>query len=136
MKAIHNHLKYTPAESRTDTALQVHTRFTGHLAIHGLDAIHVVRVPDVFRVEADGNYCVLHMRDGRTLTVSKTLKTVSEAINSNYFIRVHASHLIQLLSIRELERDQIVMDDGTIVPVSRRRRPEIIEALSSIAASI
>ena len=29
MKAIRNHLKYTPAESRNETALNVDARFTG-----------------------------------------------------------------------------------------------------------
>ena len=106
------------------------------LALHSSDSIQMIRVSEVLRVEADSNYSVIHTSDGRSLTVSKTLKAVAAAINSNFFVRVHASHLVLLTSIRELTRDHLVMQDGVRLPVSRRRRAHIIEGLASIATSI
>jgi len=51
------------------------------------------------------------------------------------FIRVHQSHLVNLEHLESFEKKDggyIKMKNGDIVPVSVRKRPELVKALEQI----
>ena len=83
---------------------------------------HVIDPGSVRYCQSDSNYCSIILCDGRRILVSKTLKWVSSRLPQNEFIRVHASFLVRRKSIIELTQDQIRLDCGTYIPVSRGRR--------------
>jgi len=68
--------------------------------------------------------------------VSKTLKENEELLSSHNFIRPHKSHLINIRYIKSFVRDEggyIMMEDGSQVPVSRRKREKILEIIANIS---
>ena len=92
------------------------------------EGLEFVAVEDIIRCESDSNYTHLKLVDEKTLLVSRTLGTVEEMINSESFIRVHKSHLINLGHISKFVKADggyIIMQDGSQVPVSRRKKEEI-----------
>jgi two-component system, LytTR family, response regulator len=67
--------------------------------------------------------------------LAKTLKEFDEMLSPYNFFRVHNSHLINLAELQQYtnrDGDHVVMNDGTHVEVSRRRKSELMEALKKI----
>lgn len=96
------------------------------------EGIHVLAPRNILRCEADGNYTRLLTTDGERLVTARTLKDFEEMLAPHRFERVHMSHLVNLLHVRKfLHRDggTLVLDDGTQVPVSQRKRQQVIDAL-------
>lgn len=96
------------------------------------EGIHVLAPKNILRCEADGNYTRLHTVEGERLVTARTLKDFEELLAPHRFERVHMSHLVNLLHVRKfLHRDggTLVLDDGTQVPVSQRKRQQVIDAL-------
>lgn len=88
---------------------------------------------DIIRLEADGNYTNFITGKGIHL-VSKSLKEYDELLSDNNFLRVHQSHLINLNYAKKYVRGDggyVVMQDGTSVPVSVRKKHEVLEKLAS-----
>lgn len=94
------------------------------------DGLEFVPMNDIIRCESEGSYCHVILNDRPNLFLSKTLKQISELINDDKFLRVHHSHLINVDYIRKYIRGkggQVIMDDGTAIPVSRTKKDSFLE---------
>ncbi len=99
------------------------------------EGIHVLSPMHITRCEADGNYTRLFTTDGERLVTARTLKDFEELLAPHRFERVHMSHLVNLLHVRKfLNRDggTLVLGDGTEVPVSQRKRQQVVEAIGRL----
>lgn len=102
------------------------------IALNTAEKIHIARLSDILRMEADGNYTEVHFANGQKLLLTKTLKDFSTILEETGFLRVHQSHLINFEHIREFIKTDggyIVMADGAKVPVAVRKRAEVVERL-------
>lgn len=99
------------------------------------ERINVVKVKDIIRCESDNYYTNYFFIDGKQLLVSKTLKENEELLSDYNFIRPHKSHLINVIYIKSYNKHDggsIVMTDGSVVPVSRRKKEKILEIISNL----
>ncbi|MBK8983574.1 MAG: response regulator [Ignavibacteria bacterium] len=91
---------------------------------HGFKVIHA---DDVIRLEAEDCYTHLFTTKEKKITISKTLKEFEDKFSADHFVRVHKSHLINLMHIKDytkLDGGCITMSDGVKIPVSRRKAEE------------
>jgi two-component system LytT family response regulator len=103
------------------------------LAVPGSDGILYIEITNIVRCTADGNYTLIYTTDGQKLHVAKTLKEYEDLLSTMNFFRVHNSCLVNLQHVTKYirgEGGQVVMSDGAIVEVSRRRKSELLERLS------
>jgi two-component system, LytTR family, response regulator len=67
--------------------------------------------------------------------VSRTLKENEELLGEFNFIRPHKSHLVNLKYVKsflKIDGGSIVMTDGSYVPVSRRKREQILGIINHL----
>lgn len=102
------------------------------LALNSADRVQVVQIADIVRCESERNYTTFFLRDGKQIVVTRTLKEYEELLEPSGFVRVHHSHLINLEHLRTFMKNDggyAVMNDGTQVPVSVRKRDDLMQAL-------
>lgn len=98
------------------------------------DKIEFCKIGQIIRCQSDGNYTNFFFVDGSALMVSKTLNDFEEILDGYGFIRTHKAHLVNLMFVRSFHKNDggyLKMSDGTSVPVSRRKKEEILERLRS-----
>jgi two-component system LytT family response regulator len=49
-----------------------------------------------------------------------SLKALEAQLPQSMFMRVHKSYIVNLQKINMIERNEIVYDDGTIIPISQQ----------------
>ncbi|MDD4490797.1 MAG: LytTR family DNA-binding domain-containing protein [Paludibacter sp.] len=99
------------------------------------ESIFIVKVTDIIRCEADHNYTTFYLISGKKVLVSKTLKDYDEILCDFFFFRAHQSHLININHIVSFEKSDggyLRMIDGSSVPVSKRKREELLEFFNQI----
>lgn len=97
------------------------------------DGLVFVNVADIIRAEADGSYTRVVLRGGEQYLISRNLKGIESLLDPTTFFRVHHSHLINLGAVKRYIRGkggQVVLEDGSVVDVSVRRRDAFLERLS------
>lgn len=102
------------------------------ISLHTLDKIIIVNLDAIVRCESDSNNTIFHLKDKRKIFVTKTLKYFSDMLKDYEFIRIHQSHLVNLQSISEFIKTDggyLMLKNGENVPVSVRKKAEIIEIL-------
>ena len=78
-----------------------------------------VQMNDIIYAKADGHYTHL-ITAQRTHTILSDLKKVQlNFLNSSNFRRVHKSYVVNTQNIRQKEGSNIIMSNGSIIPMSR-----------------
>jgi len=116
-------------------SLKNHQKPHSRLALHTQDKIHIVNIQDIVRCESNVNYTEFHFTGGKKLLVTKTLKEFEDLLCDQGFYRVHQSHLINTKYIKEFIKTDggyLIMSEGTNVPVSTRKRPEVMKMLEEL----
>lgn len=105
------------------------------ISLHTLDKIIIVNLDDIVRCESDSNNTVFHLQDGRKIFVTKTLKYFADMLKPYEFLRIHQSHLVNLQCISafiKTDGGYLMLKNGENVPVSVRKKAEVIEILDTM----
>ena len=105
------------------------------IAIPTLTGYEIIKTADIIRLEADESYTKIFLNDGKKCTSSMTIARYEKVLNKNVFFRVHKSHIINTRDhLKEFNRHEgnvAIMDNGTAIPVSRRKLTEFINAIKT-----
>ncbi|MCC7030825.1 MAG: response regulator transcription factor [Chitinophagaceae bacterium] len=104
------------------------------LALNTQEKIHVVGISDIIRCESNGNYTEFFFKESRKLLVTRTMKDYEDLLSPQGFYRVHQSHLVNTAYIKEFVKgdDELLMLDHTRIPVSTRRKAEVMKMLEEL----
>lgn len=104
------------------------------IALKTMERIYSVDINDIVRLESDGNYTKVYLQDGKRIMVSRIMKEFDELLSDAGFVRVHHSHIINMnhLFCFEKAESHIVMKDNSIVPVSNRKKEQVLEMINMI----
>jgi two-component system LytT family response regulator len=105
------------------------------ISLHTLDKIIIVNLDDIIRCESDSNNTMFHLQDKRKIFVTKTLKYFADMLKPYGFLRIHQSHLVNLQCISafiKTDGGYLMLKNGENVPVSVRKKAEVIEILDQM----
>lgn len=98
--------------------------------------IHLINTDDIIRIEADGNYSTFFIEGGRKILVSRSIKEYEESLIDKGFHRIHKSHIININKLSYFDKTDsgdVIMTDGSVVPVASRKRDMLLELFESLA---
>jgi two-component system LytT family response regulator len=99
------------------------------------DHIHIVNQNEIIRVEADRNYSIFYIVDGREIVVSRSIKDFEDQLNDKGFYRIHKSHIINIGMVKYFDKAEggyVVMNDGVSIPVASRKRDLLLELFDTL----
>jgi two-component system LytT family response regulator len=111
--------------------LQQQNKTYHKLALPTTNGLHFFLPQDIIRCEGMSNYTKFYFSNHHSIITSKTIKEYEEILIPHKFIRTHKSHLInaEFVSAYASQSSNIIMKDGSLVEVSRRRKKEVLEEL-------
>jgi two-component system LytT family response regulator len=102
------------------------------VTIPTLNGYEFIDFKEIVYFESDGNYTTLRLLNGKQVVATRSLASFEEILEPYRFFRVHKSYLINLAFIRKYIKGDggtVVMEDGTEIDVSRRRKEEFLACL-------
>lgn len=99
------------------------------------DNVSVYPINEIIRCQSDRNYTTFYFINNQKLLVSKTLKDFDDLLSESGFERIHNSHLVNLSFVQKYVKSDggyLIMKDGSTVPVSQRKKDQIMDILSSL----
>jgi len=94
--------------------------------------IILVEPAQILYLKSDGSYTSVFLKDGEEYLVSKSIKFLEELLPKSHFFRIHKSYIVNVNEIIEFLKHgngEVVLSNNKIIPVSRRHRQSILEAL-------
>ncbi len=88
----------------------------------------VAPVEDIWYIEADRHNCILHYAD-RTLQIKHTLSYVTKLLeHRKEMVACHRSLLVNLQHVSMIVKNELVMDNGERLPISRSMTGSVNQA--------
>ncbi len=105
------------------------------IALHSSEGINVYELDNIVRCSAERNYTEVFFTNGKKAIFSKTLKDFETLLGQSDFERIHHSHIINLnhlVSFNFKDGGYVKMSDNSEVPVSQRKKSQLIGVLNRL----
>lgn len=104
------------------------------ITVSGPSSTEYIKISDIIHITAMGGYSKIILKDGRTHTVSKVIKTYDIMLKEYQFFRVHQSHLINLRSVKKLNKGDhtIILENGDVISIARNRKEDFLKAMEKM----
>lgn len=90
--------------------------------------IRAIEIKNIIRVDKQRNYTVFHTKSG-IYTERSCIDDKHKDLAPYNFLRPHIGALVNILHIKEFQKDVITMSDGSIIPISRTYKKVFKEEL-------
>jgi two-component system LytT family response regulator len=89
----------------------------------------IVRIDfnEIRYIQGMSEYVKIYLTQGKPIMSLLSLKSLELELPENMFMRVHKSYIVNLRKINVIERNEIVYDNGTIIPVSQQYKSKFQE---------
>lgn len=105
------------------------------IALPTAQGLLFVKFNEIVHIESQNTLTIFYLTDRQQIVVSRTMKECEELLSNYGFCRVHQSHMINLQYVKKYikgEGGQVVLEDGSTIEVSRRKKEEFLSALQKI----
>ncbi|MGC4234026.1 MAG: LytTR family DNA-binding domain-containing protein [Niabella sp.] len=105
------------------------------IVVPTISGFELLPVIDILRCQSNVNYTSIFMQGGQKLVVAKTLKEFEEMLSEYNFLRVHASHLVNLAYVKSYQKGKggaVILTDGTEIEVSKARKEDLIRYFNQL----
>ncbi|WP_159019258.1 LytR/AlgR family response regulator transcription factor [Algibacter sp. L3A6] len=91
-------------------------------------------IKDILYAKSDNNYTSFLLVDGKSILVSKPLKSFDEKLKEHRFFRVHQSFLINLNYITSFNKrsDEVVLNGNHAIPVAQSRKKNLLNYIDEL----
>lgn len=91
---------------------------------------------EILYFEADGVYTKVHLKNGKSELICKTLKHFSDQLkDQSIFYKPHRSYLINLKFMKEVSKKDglyIIMNNKATIPIARDRKDDFLKMIQNI----
>jgi len=90
-----------------------------------------ISVKDIRYIEGMSEYLRIYMEDNpKPMTVLLSMTKMAESLPS-YFMRIHRSYIVNLNKIQEVNKNRVIMDKDTYLPIGDLYKDKFNEYVNS-----
>jgi len=134
-KAKQNSIESTQEQIKSFIQNQSLNPLKRKIAIPTSKGIYMHELETIVRLQSDGNYTAIYLKDGKKLMVAKILKDFESLLVNLGFSRIHHSHIINLNHLESyMNKDggYVILNDKTTLPVSKRKKTDLLSLLNNL----
>lgn len=101
------------------------------LSIKTQDGILAVRTRDILYYGLENRKCIIYTVQNKQYETWKKISELREEMGEmdNSFIQIYRGCMVNKYYVKTVKKDKIVLEDGTELPVSRRKKQEISDTM-------
>ncbi|WP_340200552.1 LytR/AlgR family response regulator transcription factor [Ascidiimonas sp. W6] len=128
LKSVQRAKNFKPLKQEGGTQTEKEDNSANDLYVNIDRRLIKINMPDIFFIEAKGDYINIRT-EVKNYLVHSTMKKIEEKLPDSIFLKVHRSYIINLKKIIDIE-DNSVLIEKSVIPVSRSSKPELIKRLN------
>ena len=90
-----------------------------------------IKVANIRYIEGMSEYLKIHLNEGKPLVVLLSMKKMEERLPSTEFMRIHRSYIINLNEIQEVNKNRVILDSETYLPIGDLYREQLNQYIES-----
>jgi len=90
-----------------------------------------INVTNIRYIEGMSEYLKIYLKEGKPLVVLLSMKKMEERLPSTNFMRIHRSYIINLNEIQEVNKNRVILDQDTYLPIGDLYRDQLNRYIES-----
>ena len=90
-----------------------------------------IECDDIRFIEGSNEYLKVHLTSEPPFLTHMTFRQISGSL-PGHFLQIHRSYIVNMRHAASVERTQITLTDGTVLPVSDTRRGELLHYMNNV----
>jgi DNA-binding LytR/AlgR family response regulator len=90
-----------------------------------------INVTNIRYIEGMSEYLKIYLKEGKPLVVLLSMKKMEERLSSTNFMRIHRSYIINLNEIQEVNKNRVILDQDTYLPIGDLYRDQLNRYIES-----
>ncbi len=91
---------------------------------------HRLLKEDILYFEKEKRYAYVHTTDHNEHEMIMSRYEIMDRVNSNMFAEISVSYIVNLMYVKCIEKNAVIMIDGTKINVARRRKKDLIQKVT------
>jgi two-component system, LytTR family, response regulator len=111
------------------------TQKSRKIVLRTANSMFVVNISDISHCKSDNSYTTFVLNDKREILVSKGMSEYIPILEEYGFARPHQSFMVNINHIQKIDRNDggfVIMENGSEIPISTRRKQQFLALLESI----
>ncbi len=108
---------------------------SGKIVLRTAESMFVVKISKISFCKSDNSYTTFVLDDKSEILVSKGMYEYSSILEEYGFARPHHSFMVNINQIHKIDKNDggfVIMENGSEIPISTRRKQQFLELLESI----
>ncbi len=125
-------LKVRPIDNDEESSVRANTNFKGNgkfIFIKSEYKVMRINFDKVKYIESMREYIRFHMEDQKPIMTLLTIKAIENYLPPNQFMRIHRSFIVNLDKITIIDKQRVVFDGNTFLPISDQYKDKFQEYL-------
>jgi DNA-binding LytR/AlgR family response regulator len=89
------------------------------ILLHKNGQVFSIKISSIMYVDIFRHQCTFHIKDGTVYKENYSLKGAEQKLDDPRFVRCHKSYLVNIQHIQHIEKNNIIMNNGEKVYLSR-----------------
>lgn len=91
---------------------------------------------NIYYFKANGRFIEVFISRKKSYTSNISLKKLEEMLPKNLFVRIHRGYIVNILYVYRIDigRDRIILENDNVLPLSRRKKNQLLECLKNISS--
>ena len=92
---------------------------TSQIPLNFKNKSHTINTSDIIYIEIMGHSLYIHTEKGKT-AFRQTMTEIERMLPGEFFCRCHNSYIVNLRYIDEFSKNEIYLNNGTVLPIGRK----------------
>ena len=108
------------------------------LSVKTQEGMEVVRSKDILYYELENRKCIIYTIQNKKYETWKKIKELRSEMgrNDGFFLQIYRGCMVNKRYIKSIKNDMIILENGTKIPISRRKKQEITDAMMNYWSGI
>lgn len=120
---------YMFREKMKKSARKIESRAEKFVIARSREGIYKIYTKDILYIEVQ-NHALIYHTLAKNFVCSGSLKKVEKDMKGTAFARCSASYLVHFSHIKKVEQEQLIMDNGDVLPIGKTRKKQLMELLT------
>lgn len=98
-----------------------------YVFVETVDGMSRLSLNDILYLEANKHQTILATMEG-VIETKESFSHFESSLPTDKFVKTHRSYLVNLAHVKRVARQDVIMDDETIVPIARRKIKNVNQA--------
>lgn len=90
-----------------------------------------ININNIRYIEGMSEYLKIYLKDAKPIVVLLSMKKMEERLPSHSFMRIHRSYIINLNEIQEVNKNRVILDADTFLPIGDLYREQLNQYIES-----